>query len=214
MSIYLVHPNKRVDARVTKSDCSQNKEPEGKEKETKTIASYHEHEVYSSILRRKAFQEIARRPDSGLPILDPIVTCQKVRLIIKDKDQELAELWQDNIVDNNPKQFDPRHIEHVSQYSLQPEGNCYKHHIKMKETPCTPWKECIYNDDAKTKQQKHDNKNLPRNIKRRKFLSEEEEQLLREVQQEEKGQQKQQYSERQKQQSQFYDFGPIDGGFY
>jgi hypothetical protein len=166
-----------------------------------------------SVLGRKAFQEIARRPDNGLPILDPVVTYRKVRLVIKAKDQELAERWQDNIVDNNPEQFDPPHIEHVGQYSLQPEGNCYRHHIKMKEIPCTPRNECKSNDEATAKQQKHNNKNLPRNIKRRKFLSEEEEQLLQELQQEEKGQQKQQHNRQQKWKSQSYDFGPIGGGF-
>lgn len=92
---------------------------------------------------------------------------RQVKLRIKDKDSEYSEFWQP-ASDNNPAVYDPPYILHVGQYHDHSEGNCHEHHIQMNETPCTSWKECKANDQKTIEQVKQNNKNLLRNIKRRK----------------------------------------------
>jgi hypothetical protein len=41
--------------------------------------------------------------------------------------------------------FDPPGLFHVGQKEL-PNGNCYEHHLRMNETPCTPPKEVELNE--------------------------------------------------------------------
>jgi hypothetical protein len=65
-----------------------------------------------------------------------------VILAIKDWNQEQQELWQYEVVENNPELFDPPGLVHVGQgfkgHNSGEKGNCYKHHPRMKERSCTP----------------------------------------------------------------------------
>lgn len=90
-----------------------------------------------------------------------------VKLRIKDKDEEQSELWQ-AVSDDNPTIYDPPHIFHVGQDHENLKGNCHQHHIQMGETPCTSWEECKANDQRTLNKTKEDNKNLFRNVRRRK----------------------------------------------
>jgi|SRR5829696_8962462 len=67
----------------------------------------------------------------------------------KDWSQELTEHWQEKEVENNPELFDPHGIVHVSN---DREGNCYKYHKRIGETPCTPLKTCRLRDEFRKAQ--------------------------------------------------------------
>jgi hypothetical protein len=148
MSIGLVQPNKY---------CGQ----------LNTESEYSEYEVCSSVLGRQPFQIIGRRPD-GLPILDPVVRYRKVRLRIQNKDEEFAGHYHNNVVDLNPSLYEPLEIQHVGQHFSRSEGNCHEYHLKMCETSCTKIETCNLNDKIRAEKQKEANKNLERNVKRRK----------------------------------------------
>lgn len=94
-------------------------------------------------------------------------TKQLVKLRIKDNDQENSELWQ-TVSDNNPRIYDPPNISHVGQHHENLKGNCCEHHIQIGERPCTSWEECKTNDQRTLEQVRENNKNVFRNVRRRK----------------------------------------------
>lgn len=64
--------------------------------------------------------------------------------------KELVELWQYNVVENKSELFDPPGLVHVCQgsrgYDGSVKGNCYKYHLEIGETPCTPHETCKLRD--------------------------------------------------------------------
>lgn len=76
---------------------------------------------------------------------------RKTLTTIKDNDQYLAERWHYNVVEYNPKLFDPSWLYHVGQDRERVEGNCSENHKKMGETPCTNWKTCLANNEKRKK---------------------------------------------------------------
>ena len=94
---------------------------------------------------------------------------------IKESNQEHAEIWDQQFIKSktnpNPRsreRFEPSGIMHVGQYFGNRKGNCYDYHIRMGETPCTPWEKCISNDETKQEQLREDHKDLYHNQRRRK----------------------------------------------
>jgi hypothetical protein len=61
----------------------------------------------------------------------------------------LSELYQSQVVDNNPVLFDPPGLYHVGQPEC-PEGNCYQHHLEMGEIPCTSKIVCDLREEFRT----------------------------------------------------------------
>lgn len=131
-----------------------------KQRDTDNTA-YQEHVVDSSVLGSAT---VVWNADTRQWIPVPR---RQVKLRIKDKDSEYSELWQ-QASDTNPAIYNPSYIQHVGQYHKHSEGNCHEHHVQMNETPCTSWMECKANDQKRSEQTKEDNKNLFRNIRRRK----------------------------------------------
>jgi hypothetical protein len=74
---------------------------------------------------------------------------RKAQFICKDWNLEISELWQYEVVEQNPKLFEPPGLVHVGQ---DRDGNCYKYHLRMNETPCTPRKTCQLRDEFRDAQ--------------------------------------------------------------
>jgi hypothetical protein len=69
-----------------------------------------------------------------------------VLLCIQDYPQEISSIAEYN-AGSNPTTYDPPYLLHVGQSRDSPEGNCYKYHLKVDETPCTSWYQCGKNED-------------------------------------------------------------------
>lgn len=69
-----------------------------------------------------------------------------VILEIKDYPQEIISIAEYN-AGSNPITYDPPYLLHVGQNRDSPEGNCYKYHLKVDETPCTSWYQCRKNEE-------------------------------------------------------------------
>ena len=89
-------------------------------------------------------------------------------IIIEDWNALIQRYWQQDVFDSNPKLFDPPGLIHVGHDRDRPGGNCYEHHIQMNEVPCTSWNQCSRNNNTRAQETKLSNKNLHRNVRRRK----------------------------------------------
>jgi hypothetical protein len=74
------------------------------------------------------------------------VNKQRSHTSFKNKDQDIAERWDYNVVEYNPELFEPSWLNHVSQ---RQEGNCLEYHVKIGENPCTSWKKCEVNNEGR-----------------------------------------------------------------
>ena len=71
---------------------------------------------------------------------------------------ELAEYWDSEVVDYNPRLFEPLRLVHVAQgmrgCDSSVKGNCRKYHELMGEIPCTPLDVCKLRDKFRDAQDK------------------------------------------------------------
>jgi hypothetical protein len=154
--IILVQPNKGTDSLHTTLMVS----PQTQKPCNTDNTDYQEHIVDSSVLGSAT---VVWDADTRQWIPEPR---RQVKLLIKAKDFEYSELWQ-QASDTNPTVYDLPYTFHVHQHHEHSEGNCHEHHVQMNETPCTSWTDCKANDQKRVEQAREDSKNLYRNIRRR-----------------------------------------------
>jgi hypothetical protein len=78
-----------------------------------------------------------------------------VLLCIKDYPQEISSIGE-YIAGSNPTTYDPPYLLHVGQSRDSPEGNCYKYHLKVGETPCTSWYQCSKNEETRLESERQE----------------------------------------------------------
>jgi hypothetical protein len=78
-----------------------------------------------------------------------------VLLEIKDYPQEISSIAEYN-AGSNPTTYDPPYLLHVGQTRDSPEGNCYRYHLKVDETPCTEWDQCSKNEEDRLESERQE----------------------------------------------------------
>jgi hypothetical protein len=109
-----------------------------------------EEHIVNSSLRGQATFEWDWETRQWKPIPNRLVL-----LCIQDYPQEISSIAEYN-AGSNPTTYGPPYLLHVGQSRDSPEGNCYRYHLKLDETPCTSWYQCSKNEETRLESERQE----------------------------------------------------------